>query len=52
MGPGGRRGGGRGHGVGADVSLGAAVPLLLVVTVGASVLASVKLAGLTLAAEE
>ncbi|ARF79372.1 ABC transporter permease [Kitasatospora aureofaciens] len=38
--------------VGADVSLGAAVPLLLVVTVGASVLASVKLAGLTLAAEE
>ncbi|MFI9360024.1 ABC transporter permease [Kitasatospora sp. NPDC053057] len=38
--------------IGADVSLGAAVPLLLVVTVGASVLASVKLAGLTLAAEE
>ncbi|MEV7772979.1 ABC transporter permease [Kitasatospora sp. NPDC086791] len=38
--------------IGADVSLGAAVPLLLVVTVGATVLASVKLAGLTLAAEE
>ncbi|MEU8923474.1 ABC transporter permease [Kitasatospora sp. NPDC048545] len=38
--------------IGADVSLGAAVPLLLVVTVGATVLASVKLAGLTLAGEE
>ncbi|MEV6973483.1 ABC transporter permease subunit [Kitasatospora sp. NPDC093806] len=36
----------------ADVSLGAAVPLLLAVTVVATVLASVKLAGLTLAAEE
>ncbi|MFE6049691.1 ABC transporter permease [Kitasatospora sp. NPDC056446] len=36
----------------ADVSLGAAVPLLLAVTVGATVLASVKLAGLTLAGEE
>ncbi|MBV2152704.1 ABC transporter permease [Kitasatospora sp. SUK 42] len=38
--------------IGADVSLGAAVPLLLVVTVAATVLASVKLAGLTLASEE
>ncbi|MEV7600615.1 ABC transporter permease subunit [Kitasatospora sp. NPDC089797] len=38
--------------IGADVSFGAALPLLLVVTVGATVLASVKLAGLTLAAEE
>ncbi|MFE4518614.1 ABC transporter permease [Kitasatospora sp. NPDC056783] len=38
--------------ISADVSLGAAVPLLLVVTVAATVLASVKLAGLTLAAEE
>ncbi|MBD0688891.1 ABC transporter permease [Streptomyces sp. CBMA123] len=38
--------------IGADVSFGVAVPLLLVVTVGATVLASVKLAGLTLAAEE
>ncbi|MFF2143572.1 ABC transporter permease [Kitasatospora sp. NPDC058190] len=38
--------------VGADVSFGVAVPLLLVVTVAAAVLASVKLAGLTLAAEE
>ncbi|AUY50587.1 ABC transporter permease [Streptomyces sp. CB01881] len=36
----------------ADVGLGVAVPLLLVLTVGAAVLASVKLAGLTLAAEE
>ncbi|MCG6494830.1 ABC transporter permease [Kitasatospora sp. A2-31] len=35
-----------------SVALGAAVPLLLVVTAGATVLASVKLAGLTLAAEE
>ncbi|MFJ3788002.1 ABC transporter permease [Kitasatospora sp. NPDC090091] len=34
------------------VALGVAVPLLLVVTAGATVLASVKLAGLTLAAEE
>ncbi|MFD5462113.1 ABC transporter permease [Kitasatospora sp. NPDC127059] len=38
--------------IGADVSLGVAVPLLLVVAVGATVLASVKLAGLTLAADE
>ncbi|MFJ3216949.1 ABC transporter permease [Kitasatospora sp. NPDC086801] len=38
--------------IGADVSFGVAVPLLLVVTVAATVLASVKLAGLTLAAEE
>ncbi|MFJ6621225.1 ABC transporter permease [Kitasatospora sp. NPDC091335] len=36
----------------ASVSLGAAVPLLLAVTVGATVFASVKLAGLTLAGEE
>ncbi len=36
----------------ADVALGAAVPLLIVVSVAATVLASVKLAGLTLAAEE
>ncbi|MFF2039552.1 ABC transporter permease [Kitasatospora sp. NPDC058170] len=36
----------------AGVSLGVAVPLLLVLTVAATVLASVKLAGLTLAAEE
>ncbi|MGW4897618.1 ABC transporter permease [Kitasatospora sp. NPDC004240] len=35
-----------------DVALGVAVPLLLVVTVGATVLASVRLAGLTLASEE
>ncbi|GAA2811317.1 ABC transporter permease subunit [Kitasatospora sp. CM 4170] len=34
------------------VALGVAVPLLLAVTAGATVLASVKLAGLTLAAEE
>ncbi|MBV6703183.1 ABC transporter permease [Kitasatospora aureofaciens] len=38
--------------IGADVSFGVAVPLLLVVTVAATVLASVKLAGLTLAGEE
>jgi ABC-2 type transport system permease protein len=38
--------------IGADVSFGVAVPLLLAVTVGATVLASVKLAGLTLAGEE
>ncbi|MEU1423074.1 MULTISPECIES: ABC transporter permease subunit [unclassified Kitasatospora] len=36
----------------ADVALGVAVPLLLVLTVAATLLASVKLAGLTLAAEE
>ncbi|MFF1908850.1 ABC transporter permease [Kitasatospora sp. NPDC058218] len=36
----------------ADVALGVAVPLLLVLTVAATVLASVRLAGLTLAAEE
>ncbi|MEV7777700.1 ABC transporter permease [Kitasatospora sp. NPDC088351] len=36
----------------ADVALGVAVPLLLVFTVVATALASVKLAGLTLAAEE
>ncbi|WP_280727786.1 ABC transporter permease subunit [Kitasatospora sp. MAA4] len=36
----------------ADVALGAAVPLLLVVTAAATVLASVKLAGLTLASED
>ncbi|MGW6917840.1 ABC transporter permease [Kitasatospora sp. NPDC054939] len=36
----------------ADVALGVAVPLLVVVTAAATVLASVKLAGLTLAAEE
>ncbi|WP_316522001.1 ABC transporter permease [Kitasatospora brasiliensis] len=38
--------------ISADVSLAAAVPLLLVVTVAATVFASVKLAGLTLAGEE
>ncbi|MFE7592507.1 ABC transporter permease [Kitasatospora sp. NPDC057512] len=38
--------------ISSDVSLGAAVPLLLVVTVAATVLASVKLAGMTLAGEE
>ncbi|MFC8452781.1 ABC transporter permease [Kitasatospora sp. NPDC057223] len=36
----------------ADVALAAAVPLLVVVTVAATVLASVKLAGFTLAADE
>jgi ABC-2 type transport system permease protein len=36
----------------ADVSLGVAVPLLVVVTVAATVLAAVRLAGLTLAGEE
>lgn len=36
----------------ADVALGAAVPLLLAVAVGATALATYKLAGLTLAAEE
>ena len=36
----------------ADVALGAALPLLVIVTVAATVLASVRLAGLTLAAEE
>ncbi|GAA1252127.1 ABC transporter permease [Kitasatospora nipponensis] len=36
----------------ADVALGVAVPLLLVVTVAATVLASVKLAGLTLASDD
>ncbi|AUG78747.1 ABC-2 type transport system permease protein [Kitasatospora sp. MMS16-BH015] len=36
----------------AHVSLGAAVPLLVIVTVAATVLASVKLAGLTLASDE
>ncbi|MFI6447270.1 ABC transporter permease [Kitasatospora sp. NPDC050543] len=36
----------------ADVALGAAVPLLVVVIVAATVLASVKLGGLTLASEE
>ncbi|MFE3106578.1 ABC transporter permease [Kitasatospora indigofera] len=36
----------------ADVALGVAVPLLVVVTVAATVFASVKLAGLTLAAED
>ena len=35
----------------ADVALGAAVPLLLLVTAGATALAGVRLAGLTLAAE-
>ncbi|MDH6703797.1 ABC-2 type transport system permease protein [Kitasatospora sp. MAA19] len=38
--------------IGADVSFGVAVPLLLAVTVAATVLASVKLAGLTLAGDE
>jgi ABC-2 type transport system permease protein len=36
----------------ADVALAAAVPLLVVVSVAATVLASVKLAGFTLAADE
>ncbi|MEU8514527.1 ABC transporter permease [Kitasatospora sp. NPDC048722] len=38
--------------IGADVSFGVAVPLLLVVTVAATVLAAVRLAGLTLAGED
>ncbi|MGW2249558.1 ABC transporter permease [Kitasatospora sp. NPDC001660] len=38
--------------IGADVSFGVAVPLLLLVTVAATVLAAVRLAGLTLAGEE
>ncbi len=36
----------------AHVALGAAIPLLIVVTVAATVLASVKLAGFTMAAED
>ncbi|WP_371480246.1 ABC transporter permease [Kitasatospora sp. NBC_00315] len=36
----------------ADVALGVALPMLVIVTVAATVLASVRLAGLTLAAEE
>ncbi|MEV4612203.1 ABC transporter permease [Kitasatospora sp. NPDC049258] len=38
--------------ISADVALGTAVPLLILVALGATVLASVKLAGLTLVAEE